>query len=112
MNMDRLNELRSEVGADALAEVLEVFLEETDAVAQRLRDAAPAGGMAAEMHMLKGAALNLGFDDLAALCSTAERAAGTGPVDTSQVLECYVQSRAELVAAAPQFGLSLPDPVR
>jgi HPt (histidine-containing phosphotransfer) domain-containing protein len=105
MDWSRLSELRQEVGDEALAEVVALFLEETDAAAERLRAATPADGLADDMHFLKGAALNIGFDELAQMCATAERA--TLPVDTAPILDCYARTRAALIADAPQLGLRL-----
>ena len=105
MDWTRLSELRAEVGDEALGEVVELFLEETDAAAARLRRTAPGTDLADDMHFLKGAALNIGFDDLARLCATAERSAE--PVDPAPILDCYARSRAALVAAAPRLGLRL-----
>ncbi len=48
---------------DDFAEVVEMFLEEADEVAGRLRGAAPTD-VEAELHFLKGSALNLGFASL------------------------------------------------
>lgn len=105
MDWKRLSELRAEVGDEALAEVVELFLEETDAAAARLDTAAPVDGLAEDMHFLKGAALNIGFDELAQMCDRAERA--DTAVDTAPILDCYRRTRAALVADAPRLGLRL-----
>ncbi len=99
MNWARLDELRQEVGAEALDEVLEVFLEETDDVVARLKASAPGTDLEAQLHFLKGAALNIGFDELAALCAQGEalaRAGRAGEVRIDAVLSCYARSRQEL----------------
>lgn len=105
MNWDRLEDLKNEVGDDALAEVVEVFLQETDEVATRLENAC---AHAEDMHMLKGAALNLGLDELAELCTDAERRAVASPVDPAMVLACYRSSRAELASGAARYGYTMP----
>lgn len=107
MDWSRLSDLRAEVGDEALGEVVELFLEETDAAAARLRDTAPGEDLAGDMHFLKGAALNIGFDDLARMCATAERDAEAGPIDPGPILDCYARSRAALIADAPKLGLRL-----
>lgn len=89
----RVADLRSEVGEDSFAEVIELFLEETDEVAARLRRGS-GGSLRDDMHFLKGSALNLGFRDLAALCQEGERRAAAGAaVDLTAVLDCYARSR-------------------
>ena len=99
MDFARLNELRDEVGEDALDEVLEMFLEETDDIAARLAAGIPSSEMCAAMHFMKGAALNIGFDELAGLCQTAETQAGRNPdaeIDIAAILSCYAASKEEL----------------
>lgn len=108
MNWDRLSELREEVGEDALAEVLGMFLEETDALAAQLQTGADPATLCQDMHFMKGAALNIGFDGLAALCQTAETAAAKGAgesVDLPAILDCYAESRAELMNESSALGL-------
>jgi len=110
MNWQRLVELRAEVGAEALSEVLEVFLAETDEVVDRLRDGVAPGRLEEELHFLKGAALNIGFDELAELCRRGEVAARdglSGQIDTAAVCATYDVSRADLLKGAPDFGLQL-----
>lgn len=99
MNWARLQELRDEVGEDALAEVLEMFLEETDEVANRLAVGIPPEGICEAMHFMKGAALNIGFSSLASLCQTAETAAASDPnalIDVDAILTCYCESKEQL----------------
>lgn len=75
----RLKELRDEIGAEDLAEVAAIFLEEADEVVARLTRTRAPGELAAHLHFLKGSALNLGLQDFAAQCLEGERrlAAGT-----------------------------------
>ncbi|VDC21920.1 Hpt domain-containing protein [Pseudogemmobacter humi] len=74
----RLAELRDEIGAGDLGEVVAIFLDETDQVVTRLR-AGHAADPAADLHFLKGSALNLGLAAFAAFCHQAEqRAAADG----------------------------------
>lgn len=90
--------LREDVG-DGFDELVSVFLEEMDAATQALDPAASPAQMAADLHFLKGAALNLGFASLGTLCAEGEMAAGRGaPVDVGQVRLAYQASRAEFVA--------------
>ncbi len=97
----RVDELRSEVGADAFAEVVELFLEEVEEVIARLRSAPGAERLGDDLHFLKGSALNLGFVDVAALCQEGERRAAAGDaaaVDVAAVIESYETSRSAFLA--------------
>jgi len=107
MNWTRLAQLRAEVGDEALSEVLGLFLAETDAVAERLRSAGASDGLSDDVHFMKGAALNVGFDEVAAQCDHAEAAAEAGPVDPEPILHTYRAARDMLVSEAPRFGIRL-----
>jgi HPt (histidine-containing phosphotransfer) domain-containing protein len=99
----RVAELRDEVGDDAFEEVVELFLEEVQEVAERLATPpATADQLAADLHFLKGSALNLGFTDLAALCAAGEARAQSGDaarVDIGAVLACHEASCRAFLAA-------------
>jgi HPt (histidine-containing phosphotransfer) domain-containing protein len=96
----RVEELQREIGADGFAEVAQMFLDEADQAARALAaDPAP-DEVEAQLHFLKGSALNLGLSDLAAICQDGERkaAAGYGAlVDLAQVTRVYQASRAHLL---------------
>lgn len=101
IDWQRVDELRDEVGAEDFAEVVEIFLEEVDEVAARLRQSPAPRTYESELHFLKGSALNLGFAALGSLCGTAEKLAAGGreqEVDIAPVLSCYEASRAEFLA--------------
>lgn len=107
MDWTRLDELRAEVGADALGEVLALFLEETDDMALRLAGGGNAATLADDLHFMKGAALNLGFSGLAEACRAAEAALRTdGPaaVDVDAILDSYAAAKAELHAREPALS--------
>jgi len=93
IDWNQVDGLRSDLG-DGFDELVEVFLDEVDEAMGRLSpDAAPEQS-AADLHFLKGAALNLGFRDFAALCSAGEeRAAAGGRVDLGPVRASYAASR-------------------
>lgn len=95
---DRVNELREEVGVDDFAEVVEIFLEEVEEVMERLRATPDPSTYEAELHFLKGGALNLGFEALSSLCSKGEKAA-LGPdrddIDLGEVIRTYERSKIE-----------------
>lgn len=107
MNWNRLDELRHEVGDDALGEVLALFLEETDDMAGRLGGVFDPATLADDLHFMKGAALNLGFDALADACRAGEAAlAATGAesVDIAAILDSYATAKAELQACEPALS--------
>jgi histidine phosphotransfer protein HptB len=100
IDWERVEELRSEIGPDSFMEVVEMFLEEADGVADRLASGIPDAELEAELHFLKGSALNLGLDQLAGLCQAGERAAANGAaatVDTVAVMKAYALSKSALL---------------
>ena len=94
----RINELRDEIGADGFDEVVDMFLEEADEVIARLTSGGLAKSLEADLHFLKGAALNLGFDELATLCQDGEQRAAFGEADfnITAVKHCYTTSKSAL----------------
>jgi histidine phosphotransfer protein HptB len=99
INWDRVASLRAEIGAADFLEVAELFLEEAEEAIARLRTGRPATGLEAELHFLKGSALNLGFDELAALCHDGEKQVASGAtVDLGRVIQRYQASRAAFEA--------------
>jgi HPt (histidine-containing phosphotransfer) domain-containing protein len=99
INWDRVVELRDEIGADGFAEVVGLFLAEADDCVARMPAAATPSQVEAEMHFLKGSALNLGLDELADLCQQGERAArGLGDtVAVHRLQDLYHRSRQALL---------------
>lgn len=92
----RVRELRSEVGAEDFDEVAALFLEEVAEVVTRLRQATDPERLQADLHFMKGSALNLGFASFAAQCMEGEQAAAAGraaEVDVAALLDCYDDSR-------------------
>lgn len=93
----RVTQLRDEIGADDFDEVAELFLLEVEDTLSRL-DAArdDVGQMQELLHFLKGAALNLGFGQVAGLCGAGESNVSDGRlrVDIAALKSLYAQSRA------------------
>lgn len=92
----RVRELKDEIGEAEFAEVVELFLTEADAMVDSLAGLPPADYEEA-LHALKGAALNLGFAGLSALCLEGERLAAAGraaDVRVARVLTAYAAARA------------------
>ncbi len=99
IDWDRVAVLRAEIGAADFVEVVEMFLSESDEVVARLRAGLPEPTLEAELHFLKGSALNLGFCQLATLCSDGEKlAAGGQSVDLRRVTGSYHATRAAFEA--------------
>ena len=103
IDWQRIRDLRSEIGTDDFLEVAAMFLDEADEAVARL--AIPRGAKALEedLHFLKGAALNLGFSRLAALCQDGERRAAGGDmsVDVGAVREVYLTSKQQFLTEVP-----------
>ena len=95
LDWKRIESLRAEVGDDGFDEVVELFLEEIEEVAGRLRQPQGAGTPADDLHLLKGLSLNLGFSALGDLCQKGERGAA---VDLAGLLACYAASRRQFLA--------------
>jgi HPt (histidine-containing phosphotransfer) domain-containing protein len=96
IDWERVRELRAEIGADDFMEVAEMFLEEADEAVARLTPGLTAPSIEADLHFLKGAALNLGFDALSGLCQDGERRAASGDtsVNLDAVRNTYFASKA------------------
>jgi histidine phosphotransfer protein HptB len=96
----RVEELRDEIGADGFAEVADMFLEEAEGAVHALLAGPPIDEVEAQLHFLKGSALNLGLCDLAAICQDGERKAAAGQaalVDLGDVAAVYAASRESLL---------------
>lgn len=79
----RVRELHEEIGADAFEEVLDLFCEEVAEGLVTLEAAATPSDQAAAFHFLKGAALNLGIDDMAGQCAQGEATNASGALDAA-----------------------------
>ena len=98
IDWQRVDDLAVEIGADAVVEVVAMFLEETDEVIGRLERDTPS---TEDFHFLKGSALNLGLRSLTNLCERGEAETRAGPVQTdtcAQVIADYARSKAALMA--------------
>lgn len=108
IDWSRIADLREEIGEDDLLEVVGLFLEETDEVIARLFNGAGSTVVEAELHFLKGSALNLGFAQLAKLCQEGEHIvadSNAAAVSLAAVIDLYHRSKIAFLA-----GLVL-DPV-
>ncbi|TCO73449.1 Hpt domain-containing protein [Rhodovulum euryhalinum] len=97
----RVEELRAEVGEDAFDEVLDLFLEEVDEVMNRLREAPDSDCLPADLHFVRGSALNLGLKEFCTICQGLEHRLARGePVDLGALLDCYGESKSLLIGSA------------
>ena len=99
----RVAELRDEVGAEDFAEVVALFLEETDAAVAELPGTS-ADALEEQLHFLKGSARNLGFGELARLCEAGERMAAEGRGDAvalDPIVACYRRARESFTQELP-----------
>lgn len=104
IDWDRVRELRAEIGADDFTEVADMFLDEADEAVIRLTPGLTAKAIEADLHFLKGAALNLGFTALSRLCQDGERraAAGDTNVDLEAVHRTYHDSKSAFATGLTQ----------
>lgn len=91
INWVRVAELYSDFGEEGFAEIVEVFLAEVGEGLDRLAAASDASALRADFHFLKGAALNLGFDEIAALCTEGESLAARDMDSTTQQAQVVAQ---------------------
>ncbi|TMV93986.1 Hpt domain-containing protein [Thioclava sp. BHET1] len=104
IDWDRVTELRSEIGAEGFAEVVDLFLDEVEAVALALGQ--KPGKLEDELHFLKGSALNLGFGTFGRLCQQGERLCANGQdaqVDVAAIISGYHNSKAEFMTRLAEF---------
>ena len=100
IDWDRVKDLKAEIGEPDFAEVATMFLDESDEVIARLSRDHGALELEKDLHFLKGAALNLGFAQLASLCQDGERRASAGltDIDLDSVRGAYAVSRQTFLA--------------
>ncbi|WP_102106604.1 Hpt domain-containing protein [Oceaniglobus roseus] len=97
----RIAQLRDDVGQHDFDEVVTLFLAEVDEAVGRLDGGAPPEAIAAQLHYLKGSALNLGFRHFADLCQQGEAASREGRFDPAlltQLRDVYGESRRRFLA--------------
>lgn len=102
----RVNELVDEIGTEDFDEVVELFLMEVDHAIGLLEEGASNPVVVEEqLHFLKGAALNLGFETMAQLCNKGEKAAAArrpDVVSAEEVRQIYASSRAQFERELPK----------
>jgi len=107
IDWNRVAELRDEVGAEDLDEVVEIFLEEVEEVIARLKATPDIARYEEDLHFLKGSALNLGFVAFSDLCQDGEKAAANGQaeeIEMADVFRVYAASKTEFLAKRGNMG--------
>lgn len=104
IDWQRVTELRSEIGAEGFAEIVELFLDEVESVVMKLGSRPERLGE--ELHFLKGSAWNLGFRAFGAICQDGERKCAAGEnaaVDVHAVIDCYSASKEVFMLRVDEF---------
>lgn len=65
----RVRELHDEIGAEDFDDIAEMFLDEVAEAIENLAAAETAQNMEADLHFIKGSALNIGFASLATIAA-------------------------------------------
>ncbi|MEO0401740.1 MAG: Hpt domain-containing protein [Pseudomonadota bacterium] len=105
IDWQRVTTLRSEIGEDDFDEVVPLFLEEVSEITDQLRASVDLSALEANLHCLKGSALNLGFEEFSALCHTGEAMAAAGQagsVDVAAILTSFDTSKDVFMAGLSQ----------
>jgi len=96
IDWNRIKILREEIGEDDFPDVVEIFMEEVTEMISALHKSPALETLGADLHALKGSALNLGFERFAQLCQIGETAAANGKpetIDLPPILDCYDASK-------------------
>lgn len=96
INWERVEELRDEIGVEDFDEVVDLFLDEVEEVIERLNTTPELSQLEADLHFLKGSALNLGFETFSQLCQAGEAASAAGQaatVDVPAILAAFANSK-------------------
>lgn len=94
----RVRELKDEIGEEDFAEVAEMFIGEVEEVIARLKTSPEPERYEEDLHFIKSSALNLGFDELSALCETGERKAAAGDAESVELAPLFASYAASKTA--------------
>lgn len=109
IDWSRVADLRDEIGSDSFNEVVDIFLTETGAGVARISHCADRTYLAAELHLLKGGVLTLGFSEVAQLCQNGEALANAGradQIDLAAIALAYDRACDMLLTQLPQHLLA------
>lgn len=103
IDWDQVASLRDDVGEEDFADVITLFMEEVEEELGKLQGALSDAELSSGLHFLKGSALNIGFSELAELCSEGEHLAKNGQgsvVDVKQIVTTFAASKTAFSEAA------------
>ncbi len=86
LNLNRIAELKAEVGEEDFAEVFDIFCEEVEEVLDSL-PTVPQAELPGKLHFLKGSALNIGLDAVGERCRLEEVKLSEDPEATPDIPE-------------------------
>lgn len=100
LDREQLSHLMEDVGRQGFAEVVALFLQETDDGMEKLLRSDDPSCLASDLHFLKGAALNLGLREFGDMCHQGEvlaRAGQASKLDRSELQLSYQAGRSALL---------------
>jgi HPt (histidine-containing phosphotransfer) domain-containing protein len=100
VDIARIEELNAEVGEDAVARILSVFVSEAAGTIGRIDGDLDDAAFAAAIHFLRSGALNLGFTSLAAAAGTAASARQGERAQAAGELRSILRRSAKLLGLA------------
>jgi HPt (histidine-containing phosphotransfer) domain-containing protein len=98
INWDRVEELHEEIGPEDFSSVVDLFLEEVGQSVGQLGESATPPKLAETLHILKGCALNLGFNSFSLVCQKGETLileGNEGQVEIPELISSYEASLKE-----------------
>ena len=104
IDWSRVATLKEEIGADAFAEVVGLFLSEMEELIATYDETASAKDREGQLHAMKGSALNLGFAGLAGLCAEGEAKAADETLAGAAIQALYATSRDTFLSGLPGRG--------
>ena len=99
LDMQRIAELKAEVGEDDFAEVVALFCEEVEETLSEL-DGTRQDAIAGKLHFLKGSAQNIGLAEVGAICLEEEMRLKSDPTarpDVARLQAAYAASKDQLL---------------
>lgn len=99
IDMNRIEELRGEIGADELGLVLALFLEEARETIEQLEAGLERCELSRAMHFLQGSALNMGLSGFADAAATIKAEREGDPVAAAARLRVILERTSADVSA-------------
>ncbi|WP_299152694.1 Hpt domain-containing protein [uncultured Tateyamaria sp.] len=105
IDWQRVTTLRAEIGEEDFEEVVPLFIEEVSEITDGLSGEVDLSQLEANLHCLKGSAMNLGFSEFASLCHRGEALAAAGnaeSVDVEEILTSFEASKTAFLSGLSQ----------